>query len=313
MSAYTCRKAFTETLLELARTNRDILAITSDARGSVTLNDFVDTLPKQFVEIGIAEQNAVGVAAGLATCGKIPFVCSPAPFLSARSFEQIKLDVAYSNTNVKLIGVSGGVSYGALGGSHQSLQDIAAMRAISGLMVLLPCDARQTRWFTKHIARITGPVYMRMGRNPVPDVYTDKTASFQIGVANCICNGDDLTIIATGEMVYHAVRAASKLKTSGVYARVLDMHTIKPLDEQAIVSAAMETGCILTVEEHSIFGGLGSAVAEVVTAKYPVPVRILGIPDTHVITGESPDVFAYYRLDANGIAEAATTMLAHKK
>ncbi len=309
MNKYACRKIFTKTLLSLALENRNILAVTSDARGSVTLNEFANTLPEQFVETGIAEQNEVGMAAGLAACGKIPFVCAPAPFLSSRSLEQVKVDVAYSNTNVKLIGVSGGISYGALGLSHFAIHDIAVMRAIHGLTVLLPCDARQTEWLTKEIAQTIGPVYMRMGREPVPDVYTEETAHFEIGKANCLREGKDLTIIATGEMVYKAICAADQLREKNISARVLDMHTIKPLDVLAIVQAARDTGHILTVEEHMIYGGLGAAVSETVSEHYPVPVKILGIPDEHVVPGEQEDVLKHYGLDADGIALAAQLLL----
>ena len=309
MNKIACRKIFTETLLSLALENRNIIAITSDARGSVTLNRFADTLPDQFVETGIAEQNEVGIAAGLAVCGKIPFVCAPAPFLSSRSLEQVKVDVAYSNTNVKLIGVSGGISYGALGSSHHALHDIAVMRAIHGLTVLLPCDARQTEWFTRQLAKTEGPFYMRMGREPVPDVYSDETANFEIGKANRIREGKDLTIIATGEMVYKAMCAADKLLKKNIHARVLDIHTIKPLDASAIVLAAEETGRIITVEEHIVHGGLGAAVAETISEHCPVPLKILGVPDEHVIPGEPADVLKYYGLDPAGIIKSAEEFL----
>lgn len=304
-----CRKMFTNTLLELARKDSDIIAITSDARGSVTLEDFATQLPRQFVETGIAEQNEVSIAAGLATCGKKPFVCAPASFLSARSLEQIKIDVAYSNTNVKIIGVSGGVSYGPLGSSHHSLHDIAVMRAIPGICVILPCDIHQTRKMTMALADYVGPVYVRMGRNAVSDVYTKNYAPFDIGKANTIMEGKDITIMGTGETVKIAFEAGILLKEKGISARIIDMHTIKPLDEEVIIKAAKETGYIITVEEHSIYGGLGAAVSEQIVQNYPVSMRIIGIPDEPAITGTSSEIFKHYGLTADNIVDIAVKML----
>lgn len=304
-----CRKMFTNTLLELARKDSDIIAITSDARGSVTLEDFATQLPRQFVETGIAEQNEVSIAAGLATCGKKPFVCAPASFLSARSLEQIKIDVAYSNTNVKIIGVSGGVSYGPLGSSHHSLHDIAVMRAIPGICVILPCDIHQTRKMTKALADYVGPVYVRMGRSAVPDVYTKNDAPFDIGRANTIMEGKDITIIGTGETVKIAFEAGILLKKKGIGARIIDMHTIKPLDKEIIIKAAKETGRIITIEEHSIYGGLGGAVSEQIVQNCPISMRIIGIPDEPAITGTSPEIFKHYGLTADNIVDIAAKMI----
>jgi len=304
-----CRKMFTDTLLALARDDSDIMAITSDARGSVTLGDFASQLPQQFVETGIAEQNEVSIAAGLAACGKKPFVCAPASFLSARSLEQIKIEVAYANTNVKIIGVSGGVSYGPLGSSHHSLHDIAVMRAIPGISVILPCDIHQTEKMTKALADYVGPVYVRMGRNAVAEVYTKNDAPFAIGKANTIMEGKDITIIGTGETVKIALEAGSLLKRKAISARIIDMHTIKPLDQEVIIEAAKETGHILTIEEHSIYGGLGAAVSETVVQSFPVPMRIIGIPDEPAITGTSPEVFKHYGLTADHLVNMALKMI----
>ncbi len=300
---------FTDTLLELARKDSDIIAITSDARGSVTLGDFAVQLPNQFIETGIAEQNEVSIAAGLAACGKKPFVCAPASFLTARSLEQIKIDVAYTNTNVKIIGVSGGVSYGPLGSSHHSLHDIAAIRAIPGIIIIMPCDIHQTRKMTSVLTDHVGPVYVRMGRNAVPDVYTKNNAPFDIGKANTMIEGKDLTIIGTGETVRIAFEAGNLLKDKGISARVIDMHTIKPLDKETVIKAAKETGCIITIEEHSIYGGLGATVAEQLVQNFPVPMEIIGIPDEPAITGTSPEVFKYYGLSAYNIVSIAVKML----
>lgn len=310
MSKTACRKALTKTLLEIAEKSKKIVVLTSDARGSVTLNDFAAVLPEQFVEVGIAEQDEIGVAAGMAACGLIPFVCAPAPFLSARSLEQIKVDVSYSNTNVKICGVSGGLSYGALGGSHHSIHDLAAVRPMENMTVLMPADAAQTGWMVKTIAETEGPVYMRMGRNGVEDIYTEEDVScFEIGKAHLLREGRDITLIAAGEMVWYAKCAAEMLQEENISARVLDMHTIKPLDTGALRAAAEETGYLVTIEEHSVCGGLGSAVAEYICQNCPVPVKILGIPDEHVIAGDSPEVFAHYGLDGGGIAKTVRELL----
>lgn len=304
-----CRRAFTDTLLKCARKDKNIIALTSDARGSVTLEEYAEELPEQFVEVGIAEQNLVGIGAGLAACGKKVFVCGPACFLSARSLEQVKVDVSYSQTNVKIIGVSGGVSYGALGSTHHAIHDIAVMRAIPDIAVMLPCDIYQTRKMTEALTKIDQAAYVRMGRGAVPNVYTEDNVPFEIGKANVILAGDDITIIAVGEMVRHALDAGLMLKEKGIHARVIDMHTIKPLDSDIILKAAAETGHIITVEEHSIHGGLGAAVSELVSQHHPVLMKILGIPDEPVITGESPDIFKYYQLTGEGISAAAYNML----
>ena len=303
-----CRKIFTETILELAKENPEIMVLATDSRGSVTLNEFAEKLPEQFIEIGIAEQNLVGVSAGLATGGLKPFACAPACFISARSFEQVKVDLAYSNTNVKLIGISGGVSYGALGTSHHSLQDIAMMRATAGMTVILPCDNTQTKQLTKTLVNFDGPVYVRMGRGAVEDVY-EKEAEFIIGKANQIADGTDITIIGTGETVILAKKAAKELKKDGISARVLDMHTLKPLDTEAILTAAEETGKIITIEEHYALGGLGGAVAEILAVNKPTPMRILGIPDEQTVTGNSAEVFKHYGLTIKNLCKNAKELL----
>lgn len=303
-----CRKAFTEEILNLARKNKDIYVVTSDARGSVTLGDYVEQLPEQFIEAGIAEQNAVGIAGGLAACGKTVFVCSPAPFLSGRSYEQVKIDAVYNNRNVKLIGVSGGISYGTLGLSHHSMQDIAALRALPGLTLLVPSDGIQTKALTRYMAETEGPMFMRMGRNGVPQIYAEDE-TFTVGKAKCLHDGDDVTLLAMGELVWPCKEAAVLLEAQGIHARVLDMFSIKPLDKEAVIQAARETRRLITVEEHSVLGGLGSAVCEITSQHYPVPVKIIGAPDGHIIAGESPEIFEYYHWTPQGLAEAAKDWL----
>lgn len=299
-----CRKSFTDTLLSLAHHDKDIIAVTTDARGSVTLIDFAEELPGQFVECGIAEQNAVGIAAGLAHSGKKVFVCGPACFYAARSLEQIKVDVAYSQNSVKILGVSGGVAYGALGSTHHSLHDIATLRTFPGMNIVLPSDARQTEKLVKLLVNYPEPVYIRVGRAAVPDVYENDDFDFVLGKANLLLDGSDLTIIGTGETVYHAYQAGLQLHKQGIKTRVLDMASIKPYDRGAILKAAKDTERIITVEEHSRFGGLGSLVTETLSES-PVPVRIIGIPDENAPHGNSSEIFAHYGLDTAGIVKAA--------
>lgn len=309
MNKIANRQVICDTLMEHAKEDRNIIVLTSDSRGSASMTNFANTLPEQFVEVGIAEQDLVGISAGLAACGKKPFAASPASFLTMRSIEQIKVDVAYSRTNVKLIGISGGVSYGALGMSHHSLQDIAAVRSIPGIAIILPSDRFETKKMTEALLKYDGPVYVRIGRNPVEDVYQDENYEYEIGKAVTIRDGKDITIIATGETVKIAVDASDVLKNEGISCRVLNMHTIKPLDEEAIVKAAKETGRIITIEEHSIFGGLGAAVSEVVVQKKPVPVRILGIPDEAAITGTGQQIFEHYGLTSVNVCKISKEML----
>ncbi|WP_139996035.1 transketolase family protein [Paenibacillus paridis] len=306
------RQAMCEALIELAQEDRDIMVLASDSRGSAAMAPFVKQFPEQFVETGIAEQNIVGIAAGLAHSGKKPFVTSPACFLSMRSIEQVKVDVAYSATNVKLVGISGGVSYGALGMSHHSLQDIAVTRAIPGLTIILPADRHETRKMTQALAKHEGGTYVRIGRNPVEDVYESDDYDFQIGKAVVMKPGSDVTLIGTGETVRIALDAAKLLEEAGIGARVLNMHTIKPLDEEAIIAAAKETGAIVTLEEHSIFGGLGAAVAEVTSTNIPVPLRILGIPDEPAIAGKTAEIFAHYGLTADNVQKLASELVKAK-
>ncbi|MBQ7421599.1 MAG: transketolase family protein [Prevotella sp.] len=304
-----CRKSFTTTLQELAERDKDIIAVTSDASGSATLTDFGKALPEQFVEVGIAEQDAVGISAGLASAGKKVFIFGPACFYVARALEQVKVDMAYSQMPVTILGVSGGVAYSQLGATHHSLHDIAVLRTFPGMEVYLPCDVRQTRALCKALVNHPKPAYVRVGRNAVPDVYENDDFPFELGKANTLTEGDDLAIIATGETVAHAVEAARMLREKGIYARVIDMFSLKPFDKEAVVKAAMETGRILTVEEHSVYGGLGAAVAEVTAQEFPVKMRILGVPDENVIHASPLEVFHHYGFDYEGIYAAALELV----
>ncbi len=303
------REVINNVLVREAETNKDIIVLASDSRGSAKLGPYANTYPDQFVEVGIAEQSIVGVAAGLAASGKIAFAVSPACFLSMRSVEQIKVDAAYSNTNVKLIGISGGVSYGALGMSHHSVQDIAVMRAIPNLKVVIPADRFETEKMVEALLIDKGPVYVRVGRNPVEDVYESTDYEFELGKAVKLHEGNDCTIIACGETVRVALDAAFLLEKDGIQARVLNMHTLKPLDEASIIEAAQETKGIITIEEHSINGGLGGAVAEVTSQKAPVQMKIMGIPDEPAIAGTTKEVFGHYGLTPEDIRQAALALL----
>lgn len=281
------------------------MALATDSRGSVTLTDFANELPEQFVECGIAEQNAVGISAGLAHSGKKVFCCGPACFYTARSLEQVKVDLAYSQCPATILGVSGGVAYGALGTTHHSLHDVAVLRTFPGMTVVLPCDARQTSKLVKILVDHPYPAYVRVGRAAVPDVYENDDFEFELGKAQVLHEGNDLTIVAAGETVWHALEAAKTLEAEhGVKARVLDCSSLKPFDHEAVRKAAAETGRIITVEEHSIYGGLGAIVTETL-AENPVPVKILGIPDENVIHAKSLEIFDYYGFNAKGIVKQA--------
>lgn len=303
------RKVICDVLMEHAKTDKDVVVLCSDSRGSASLTPFFNEYPGQSVEVGIAEQDLVGIAAGLAACGKKPFAASPASFLSTRSYEQCKIDCAYSDTNVKLIGISGGISYGALGMSHHSAQDIAAMSAIPNMRVYLPSDRFQTRKLFEALLQDQKCAYIRVGRNPVEDVYTEDDCPFQMDKATLVRDGEDVLLVACGEMVKPAVDAAEILEKSGVSASVLDMYCVKPLDREAIVRQASKAKAVVSIEEHSPFGGLGSMVAQVVGQECPKTCVTMALPDSPVITGTSKEVFDYYGLNGEGIAKRAIEAL----
>lgn len=303
------RQAICEVLMDRAKEDKNIVVLCSDSRGSVSMTPFADAFPEQFVETGIAEQNLVSISAGLAKCGKKTFACSPACFLSTRSYEQAKIDVAYSNTNVTLIGISGGVSYGALGMSHHSAQDIASMAAIPNMRVYLPSDRHQTKKLIESLLLDEKPAYIRVGRNPVEDIYTQENCPFEMDKATVLQEGSDVAIIACGEMVRPSLDAAALLKEQGILASVLDMYCVKPLDETAVRNVAELAKVVITVEEHSPFGGLGAMVAQTVARMCPKKVINMALPDAPVITGTSKEVFDYYGLNAKGIADKAVKAL----
>jgi transketolase len=305
-------EVFAATLLELARQDSDLLVVTSDSRGSAKLALFAKAVPGQIVEVGIAEQNLVGVAAGLAAAGKKVFAVSPACFLTARSLEQIKNDLCYSDRPVKAVGISAGVSYGALGSTHHSLHDYAVLRAIHNITIVAPADNFETREAGRAAARTTTPVYLRFGKKRMPHL-PQVEPGFELGRASLIRDGTDLSFLACGETVAPAYQAAELLAKEGVGCRVLSLHTIKPLDVAAVRKAATETGGVITVEEHSVNGGLGEACAGLLLQEgIHTRFKIAGFSDEHTVTGSQEEIFRHYGLDGPGLASLALSLLAKR-
>jgi len=293
-----------EQLIDAGKKDSDITVLTSDSRGSGSLVPFAEELPKQIVEVGIAEQDLVTISAGLAHSGKRPFAVSPAAFLTMRSIEQVKVDVSYSNTNVKLLGISGGNSYSNLGSTHHSLQDLAITRAIPNLEIYMPCDQYQTIGLFKYLVKSDKPAYIRIGKKALTDCYTSpETAFVKPGKANVLKDGKDVALIAMGETVPEALKAADELSKKGISATVIDLVSLKPLDTELITKISHEFNDIYTIEEHSIYNGVGSAVAEVAASVGHAKLHILGFPDEPAISGTQDEVFAYYGLDGKGIAQ----------
>lgn len=303
------RQVICETLMEKVKEDKSIVALCSDSRGSASMTPFFNAYPENSVEVGIAEQNLVSISAGLAKCGKKPFCFSPASFVSTRSYEQAKVDVAYSNTNVTLVGISGGISYGALGMSHHSAQDIAAMSAIPNMRVYLPSDRFQTKCLVEALLEDEKPAYVRVGRNAVEDVYAEDNCPFEMDKATVLCEGSDVVLVACGEMVKPCYDAAQILKEEGIGATVIDMYCVKPLDTETLIKAAQNAKAVVTAEEHAPFGGLGSMVAQVIGTNCPKKVINVALPDAPVITGTSKEVYEYYGMTGKGIAEKAREAL----
>ncbi len=306
---FDCREAYVSALEALARTDERIVAVVNDSVGSSKLNKFRTAFPERLINVGIAEQAMVGVGAGLANGGKIPFVSGAACFLTGRALEQIKADVAYSQANVKLCGISSGVAYGELGPTHHSIEDLAWLRPMANLTIIVPADPWETGEAIRAAAALDGPVFVRISRMPVPAL-THTTQTFEIGKAETLREGGDAAIIANGVMVHRAMAAARVLAVEGVEAKVINMATLTPLDEAAILNAAA-TGAVVTVEEHSVKGGLGGAVAEVIATQAPCPMRILGFPG-FLPTGSAEFLMERYGLTAGGIAQAVRGLLANR-
>jgi transketolase len=307
MTQHDCREGFADALVALADSDPRIVAVVNDSVSSSNLRGFRTRFPDRLVNLGIAEQNMVGVAAGLAGAGKIPFVCGASCFLTARALEQVKVDLAYSRRRVILCAMSGGVAYGELGPTHHSIEDVAWMRAIAGMVVVVPADPLETAQAVRAAVDWDGPVFLRISRMPVPAVHP-ADYRFRLGRAAWLRRGREVTLIANGVMVSRALRAASLLEADGVDASVLNVATVRPIDAEAIEEAASR-GPIVTAEEHSCYGGLGSAVAEVVVARCPTRMRILGIPGVFAPTGSAEFLLEHFGLTAQGIRDAAMDVL----
>lgn len=308
MNTITNRQAICDTLMEKAENDRDIVVVCSDSRGSASLTAFAEKYPEQFVEMGIAEQNLVTVSAGLASCGKKVFAASPASFVSTRSYEQAKVDVAYSNTNVTLIGISGGVSYGALGMTHHSCQDIAAMASLPDMRVYIPSDRFQTVRLIEELLKDEKPAYVRVSRSATEDIY-DKNMEFTLDKANVLAEGTDALLVACGEMVPYAKEAQKILENQGYSVGLIDMYCIKPMDQEGLLDNAQKAKVVVTVEEHSAYGGLGSIVSQVIGEHSPKKVVNIALPDGHIVPGTNKEIFKHYGMDEVGIADTVAGLL----
>ena len=308
-SAAQTRLAFGQALLEIGKRESRAVVISADTQDLLGIRPWIAKYRDRFIEIGIAEQNAIGVASGLATTGLRPYVCAYAPFITARSMEQIRNDVAYANQRVVIGAAASGISLGVAGGTHHALEDLALMRSLPNMNVIVPADVNEAYLATLATLEIDGPVYLRLGgRTPEPPV-TDDDAPFTFGRASRLRPGDDVTVIACGALVAPALRASDTLKAEGIDARVLNMHTIKPLDRDAILRAAVETSGIVTAEEHRYAGGLGGAVAELLSVEHPTPMRMVAMPDEFAVVGPTGPLRVKYGMSAEAIAEACKSLL----
>ncbi len=301
-----------EAMLELGRKNKNVVVLCADLSDSTRAGWFRKEFPERFISFGVAEQDMFAAAAGLALSGKIPFACTFGVFASGRAWDQIRVSVAYMNANVKIIGTHGGVTVGEDGATHQALDEVALMRILPNMTVVVPCDAIEAYRATMQAAELPGPVYIRLGRNPAP-VMTKESDPFRIGKAILCEDGKDLTIIACGHSLYEAKSAREVLKKEGISVRVINLHTPKPLDEDLILKAAAETGAFVTVEEHTIFGGMGSAVCEFVSQNRPVPVKMIGIKDTFGESGSPLELLEHFNLTTDDVVKAAREALKLKK
>ena len=305
------RDGYGHGLLELGASNPDVLVLDADLAKSTRSDWFAAKYPDRFFDIGIAEQDMIGTAAGLSLGGKIPFATTYGVFVAGRAWDQIRTTVCYSGLNVKIAGAHGGISAGGDGATHQALEDIALMRVLPNMRVIVPCDAIEARKATVAAGNIQGPCFLRFAREATP-VFTEEGDFFAIGKANILRNGTDATIIAAGPIVYEALQAVDLLAAEGISVRVINMHTLKPLDEEAVVTAARETGAIVTAEEAQIYGGLGGAVAEVLAQKLPTPVEMVGIADTFLECGTPEELAEKYGLTAKDLVKAVKKVIVRK-
>ncbi|HNX90415.1 MAG TPA: transketolase family protein [Candidatus Omnitrophota bacterium] len=305
------RDGFGKGLVTLGETNKNVVVLSADLTESVRANWFKDKFPERFISHGVAEQDMFGAAAGFALSGKIPFACTFGAFASGRAWDQIKVSIAYMNLNVNIVGTHGGISVGGDGATHQALEEISLMRVLPNMTVVVPADAEEAYQATIQAAAIRGPVYLRLGREAVLPV--EQKGEFKIGKARIISEGTDLTIIACGHMVSRAVKAAEMLKTKNISAGVINLHTPKPLDGETILEAAKRTGAILTAEEHTLAGGLGSVVAEFLAERYPVKMKFVGIRDRFGVSGDPTDLYEYFGITEAHIVRQAEELVKWKK
>jgi transketolase len=305
------RSGFGVAMTELGAKNENVVALTADLAGSLKLNDFEKAYPERFVQVGIAEANMIGIAAGLATAGKIPFTGTFANFSTGRVYDQIRQSVAYSYKNVKICASHAGVTLGEDGATHQILEDLGLMRMLPGMVVINPCDFNQTKAATLAIAEYEGPVYLRFGR-PVVPIFIPEDMPFEIGKAIVLSEGTDVSIFATGHLVWEALEAAKALEAEGISAEIINIHTIKPIDEAAILASVKKTGCAVTAEEHNIYGGLGDAVGGVLLRNHPVPQEFVGVQDSFGESGTPEQLMVKYGLKAANIVAAAKLAISRK-
>lgn len=311
MKMVPTRDGFGRGLLKLGKENKDVVVLSADLTESTRAAWFQKDYPERFFGMGVAEQDMFGTAAGLALMGKIPFACTFGVFASGRAWDQIRISIAYMNLGVKIAGTHAGISVGPDGATHQALEEIALMRILPNMTVVVPCDALEAEKATVEASKIKGPVYLRFGRAPIP-VITKEADVFKIGKANILRTGKDITIFACGQMVYEAMLACDELAKEGISARLVNLHTPKPIDRDAIISAACETGAIVTVEEHTVLGGMGSAIAEVVAQTHPVPIKMVGVQDRFGVSGDPGELFKYFGLTPKNIVLAAKEALKMK-
>ena len=306
------RSGFGEGLTELGRSNNDIVALCADLTGSLKMNVFAEENPDRFFQVGIAEANMIGIAAGLATGGKIPFTGTFANFSTGRVYDQIRQSVAYSNKNVKICASHAGITLGEDGATHQILEDIGLMKMLPGMTVINTCDFNQTKLATLEIAKFDGPVYLRFGRPKVPN-FTNIKNGFEIGKGLLLKEGTDVTIVATGHLVWEALEASVELNENGISSEIINIHTIKPLDEDIILNSVSKTGCLVSAEEHNIFGGLGESISRTLTLNHPAPQEFVGTNDTFGESGTPSELMKKYGLDKNSIVKASLKAIERKK
>jgi transketolase len=305
------RDGFGKALVEIGRQNKDAVVLSADLTDSTRAAWFKKEFPERFFGLGVAEQDMMGTAAGLALCDKIPFACTFGVFASGRAWDQIRISVAYMNLNVKIVGTHGGIGVGPDGATHQAIEEIALMRILPNMTVVVPCDAIEAKKATIAASKIKGPVYLRLGRSGVP-VITKEDEPFEIGKAKMLRDGKDVTIFACGQLVYDSILACDELAKEGISARLVNLHTPKPLDKDTIIKAARDTGAIVSVEEHTILGGMGSAIAEVLIQTNPVPMKMVGIQDRFGLSGEPEELFKYFGLTAADIVKAVKEAIGMK-